>query len=542
MHLCRAPVMLALPCLALLLQGCSSSCHGKKGKEYDACIEGGGRSRRRSREEPLIQEHTADEGAAEADSSDGEAHASFFARARGKHGVKAAGGSGKSLKPELGLRRSRRLTEQVENWKPQPLVWKAAGLLQTTTVVHAKARATSLLQFVTREVDMVDSSQNALILVIICSIIVVLLCVHCLVFIPYSYYQQQRAEQASQRKPAPPGQGGVPAADELATALLAADYTSPPRAMMGQDITYEDDDESDYQSSGPSPLQDSGHLGMVQHAPGNIGSSLIDPASLPASAKSLPQSQRNLGGYTPLYDGLIVPEDAECALIVPAVAGGTWGTGHTCSFTVTDTNGAPIVGFSITTPAGEAGQTTPRIVMTSLSGNQMLAYCCTRPGQADGPFFICRPAGDLFATLEREAGSRDDQYYRLVLHEQSSSNKLIFQVPKTRGHFAVQDERGILLAEVAPWVPGAPSDAEEPAGRLLVRIGPKGDAGALICGLLCALQLVQLQTPFAPQDLAKRLVASSGMVAITTGSADGDLGSQDSLIQSSRRSGGPMRR
>lgn len=245
----------------------------------------------------------------------------------------------------------------------------------------------------------------------------------------------------------------------------------------------------------------------------------LSAAETPAGTASI-VSRFSPQSAVPLCDDLVVPKDHECALILPATALGRWDIGKSGSFDVTDTKGAPLVGFSVTAPspqaAREAGTPAPRIIMTSTQGT-VLAYCCARPG-AVGPFFVYRQSRELFATCDRSRipSSDTNVAHRYALVEQSTGGSLFFDLPRLSpdrgGHLTITDDRGSLQAAVGPWdgpvrKTSLSRGEEEATGSLLVRIGPQGDTGALLSGLLCSMQLLRLERPSAAEEIVQALTA-----------------------------------
>lgn len=233
----------------------------------------------------------------------------------------------------------------------------------------------------------------------------------------------------------------------------------------------------------------------------SLAGAVMSQESLPSSAQVLPNQPNSTGGV-PLCDSLVVPKDVECAVVVPASAASPASRGQVHNLHVMDPKGEPIVGFSVVAPPGDSpsGSAVPRVVMNCLATGSMLASCSSQPGSEAGPFFICRPAGEFFAVLERDEPSRD--MHRFVLTEVSGKRHL-FEVPKAKGRLGVSDEQGGLRAEVLPWRSAGHEES------LVVRVGPRGDVGALLCGLICSFQILQIDFPFAAHELVRRINAPS---------------------------------
>lgn len=252
---------------------------------------------------------------------------------------------------------------------------------------------------------------------------------------------------------------------------------------------------------------DLGHLGIggasdIGSSPG-LGSALTLDSHL--SAAATPLSARD-----PLCAELMVPEHRECRLLMPASVLDRWDGGKSSSFEVTDTQGVAVLRFSVSAAKGsESGPSAPRIVMTQPQVDAALAYCCARPG-ASGPFFVYRQARDLFGTCwgsSKEAASKSaDVAHRFMLVD-TSGNRLVYDVPTRKlGHLRVTDGSGALRAAVGPWEaqPGA-----GPPETLLIRVGPQADAGAVLCGLLCGMQLLRLEQPTAAVDFIHHLAENA---------------------------------
>jgi len=61
-----------------------------------------------------------------------------------------------------------------------------------------------------------------------------------------------------------------------------------------------------------------------------------------------------------------------------------------------------------------------------------------------------------------------------------------------------------MRAEGSPW--GSDSGADQ---SLLLLIGPDSDVGAILCGLICSLQILQVIEPFPPGELVRRIAVPS---------------------------------
>eukprot|EP00747_Dinoflagellata_sp_TGD_P207615 gnl/TRDRNA2_/TRDRNA2_81168_c0_seq1.p1 gnl/TRDRNA2_/TRDRNA2_81168_c0~~gnl/TRDRNA2_/TRDRNA2_81168_c0_seq1.p1 ORF type:complete len:638 (+),score=101.15 gnl/TRDRNA2_/TRDRNA2_81168_c0_seq1:139-2052(+) len=217
-------------------------------------------------------------------------------------------------------------------------------------------------------------------------------------------------------------------------------------------------------------------------------------ASVPPSASSAPSNI----GPTPLCPELVVPEDHECALVIPREAAGRWNAGEFGGFCITDTSGAPVLRFSVTTPPPSPQDSTegghemraPKLVLSSASGGQVLAYCCARPG-AFGPFFVYRHTGELFATLDRDTSlvpdpSRPAEASLRYTLTDRAGQQLRFETPEQKGQMRVSGDNGVLQATVGlAEKQGVASSVD----GILLRVGPRADVGALLCGLISTLQL-----------------------------------------------------
>lgn len=219
----------------------------------------------------------------------------------------------------------------------------------------------------------------------------------------------------------------------------------------------------------------------------------------------------------PLCESLVVPAGIECALMLmasfpPGRAREVMGYGIASSFDVTDATGEPFVSFSVVAADGATGgHTVPRVAMYSAgqrwpSGpGAVLATCA--PG-ADN-FLICRPSGEFFATLERDTksagslGAGAQKPHRFVFRD-ADSRQSIFDVVRLDGahwHLFVTDEQGSSLAECSP----CRSEGEDRGDQSLrFLIGPGSDVGAMLCGLICSLQILQTDDASACLELMPR--------------------------------------
>lgn len=132
----------------------------------------------------------------------------------------------------------------------------------------------------------------------------------------------------------------------------------------------------------------------------------------------------------------------------------------------------------------QAGHRKQRFMLTSVQGDTILAYCCTK-SEAVEELQIYRHSGDFFANF-----SKAEKGVRFVIISKAGW-KIYFQGELGDGILNVTNEHGQLLATTEPC-PQRPSTAH-PLERLSstpplqyyqLRIGPLVDAGLLLCGLL----------------------------------------------------------
>lgn len=211
---------------------------------------------------------------------------------------------------------------------------------------------------------------------------------------------------------------------------------------------------------------------------------------------------------------LLPPQDCERMLTVPADAAGVWAAGGSRRVSVLDARGKFVLLLGV---APQAPPEAPRLVVAAdPRGSAVLAHCACPGG--DCPYYIYRQAGGLFATVSRGDEAYSDALRmidpslapgtnRFVLAEFAGGN-LTFDAPRKNGHIRVSDGGGELCAVVGAWSLGlagaASSDDDEVRSRLVVRVRPRVDVGAVICGLFCMLQLMRLEQP-SSQHLVRRL-------------------------------------
>lgn len=230
---------------------------------------------------------------------------------------------------------------------------------------------------------------------------------------------------------------------------------------------------------------------------GSVGSAL-QPAwrCIPGFPRSASRSSATSEGITapPLCPELVVPESHECTLLLPVDATRPWVPDVT-KFVVVDMNESPVLRFAFLSSTQRQGGyeappgpgSAPRLVLTSAEGSTVLAQCSTRPGRPGaGPYFVYSRVGELFATLDRDAGSSGrgsaggGGESRFLLSDRGGG-RLRYVVPAELATGAVQvtNEHGMLRGETR----------SHEGGDLTARIGPGSDVGAMLCGLLCSLQL-----------------------------------------------------
>lgn len=350
-------------------------------------------------------------------------------------------------------------------------------LLQMVSRTSAGARAKSTLRGAAGLSPMdVEDSETAVVVLMIVGICLVLLCVPCV----FSLVNTGDRKASTGARPGP-GSG-----------LDSHQVGSAEPHTMGPPTVPRD---------APTQSQQSTNLDSQRY----LADAMLSHATLPSTGHL---GDPNAEHGVPLCENMVVPKDVECAVLVPASAVTPPSPGQVHSLTVRDPKGEPIVGLSIVAPLGGTasardhasarlgGRVFPRVTMNCLNTGSALATCSAQPGSDGEPIFICRPAGEFFGVLERDGESKD--MFRFLLTE-ASGERHLFEVPQARGCLAVSDELGALRAEVLPWRDTGPEET------LAIRVGPLCDVGAILCGLICSLQLLQIDHPFASSELVRRI-------------------------------------
>lgn len=206
-------------------------------------------------------------------------------------------------------------------------------------------------------------------------------------------------------------------------------------------------------------------------------------------------SQESSKTTAPLSQQLVVPEDCECALVLPMPA-----RGWTGDFGIADTRASTVLRAAVKDVVGQSSASkgaaaTIEIVLSSASAPCTTVARCRKPKDGElGLFCIYRGDSDeMFATLAFKDKTTPAQA-RLTL-----AGGGYFDIDaEGNGSVRIADDQGQLHATSEPYSgkgDGQSGSAPQPAmvggphSMGLVRVGPLGDAGLVLCGLMCLHQL-----------------------------------------------------
>lgn len=186
----------------------------------------------------------------------------------------------------------------------------------------------------------------------------------------------------------------------------------------------------------------------------------------------------------PLSPQLVVPEDCECALVLPAP-----GRGWTGSFGIADTRGSTVLSASLQGP----GPTSPEFIikLSSASAPCTTVAQCRKVKDGIGYSIYRGDTHELFATFKYWSPGRA----RLVLAGGNLAPGFDFATERGESSgppcVTIRDENALHAVSEPYELEQDASSAfrSEHRNLTLVRVGPLGDVGLVLCGLLCLQQL-----------------------------------------------------